>query len=353
MVEFTITSYTRLGGNINLTAKKEFPITINLRDNYDKDEATELTNFSIEAEIKIESPTIEEAISKAKYPVENFLDQLSFYTNSASAIRKINKAYDISPGVEPRSFRQYFDEPNLLDLPLNIATDNVHDKLQQTLSSIYEENPRLRRALRWYRKGLLATEDINQFLFYWIGLEALSHLIKPQRKIIEKCKNCGYEEERTPVEKDGIRHLVVDKIGMNEEYFKDLWDYRNYLVHGKKAFIALLEESKQKAKEAEAILSFGLKQYLELSDEDPPLERIFRGTGFSIMVSADIFGFDPEKSSVRPGFALTKFTPESSKKEREEKLRYFTGAHLENHTPYNYQNCILYIRDSSKPIGSL
>jgi hypothetical protein len=114
-----------------------------------------------------------------------------------------------------------------------------------TASAIIAASPAdyVRRALHYYRTGLLVRQSEDQFHQFWLALETIAEGRKTPDKVPIECPKCGgplrcdvcqMEPMRRPMALQAIRDVL--KIIMpqgSEETFQRLNAVRNQLVHGR------------------------------------------------------------------------------------------------------------------------
>ncbi|WP_321421697.1 HEPN domain-containing protein [uncultured Methanobacterium sp.] len=193
-------------------------------------------------EVEITEIDFNNAIAKAGEVLEFLLSMCSLETGLPIQRSKIILIYDISEGIRERFFRQY-----LWDLPLFVKGAEVKfDSFFPNVQKIYEfihssetlkYKHRVYRAVRWFRKGITTSDPLDQFLFFWHGLESLNSPLaeyygkdkKIEKKMNKKCPNCG--EKYTILVDGGIESLYKD-MEIANNYRKEIKDIRNGISHG-------------------------------------------------------------------------------------------------------------------------
>lgn len=190
-------------------------------------------------EVHLDEKNIDKAIKKGFEITEFFLSICCMETGFHIHTSKLILVYDITPNIEKRSFRQYFYNvpSNVLNSKIDYKNLSFHTQAICTYNTKYRS--RVYRAMRWFRKGISSSDTIDQFLFFWHGLESLNSALaetynvkKSLKKTIKReCKLCHktYEDEITV--KGGIEALY-DDMNMHENDRKEINDIRMGISHG-------------------------------------------------------------------------------------------------------------------------
>lgn len=205
-------------------------------------------------EVEITEMDFNKAIIKAGEVLEFLLSMCSLETGLPIHRSRIILIYDISEGIRERFFRQY-----LWDLPLFVKGAEVKfDSFFSNVRKIYEfvhssetlkYKHRVYRAMRWFRKGITTSDPLDQFLFFWHGLESLNSPLaeyygkgkKIEKKMNKKCPNCG---KKYTILVDGGIESLYDDMGIASNYRKEIKDIRNGISHGFEANSSLSERAR-------------------------------------------------------------------------------------------------------------
>jgi len=185
----------------------------------------------LKAIIDINADSMSEATEMARLRIEGFLSILTIITNATVGEAQLQLGYETTKDATSTEYIQIeylysdlFRRQRAFD---NIRFNELGNKL------FLNNNKRIIRAIRWYRKGLIEADPLDRFMSYWIGLENLNNpLMKLLGENIEtrNCISCG-EPYEVPTAK-GIRSLFekYSKNGLND--FKLCRDLRIDLQHG-------------------------------------------------------------------------------------------------------------------------
>lgn len=243
-----------------------------IRDSLDK-VISSLNNGCL-MEVKLSEKDIDSAIEKAFEVSEFFLSIICLDTGLPSHSSKIVLAYEISENVEERIFRQYFP-----DIPFSIKSAEIErDGFFDNVKTIYQyvHGPekikykhRVYRAMRWFRKGLSSHDPLDQFLFFWHGLETINPILAEyfnsknvlKGKTTRKCNICGneYEDEITLL---GGIELLYDNIGLDETYKKEIKKIRNGISHGFEDIYPLSKRAYEMIPLMAQLLFYGLSKVI-------------------------------------------------------------------------------------------
>lgn len=222
-------------------------------------------------EISITAKNIEEAIANAIERSEFFMSSLSFETSHVVHYSNVLLAYDITENIEKRVFKQYF-----YNLPFFAENTQIfpgpfteHTKKIYYLDNTYKD--RVFRAIRWYRKGINANDSIDQFLFFWHGLESLNSPLAEyygNDKSVEKeiGKSCDYCGKGCKIIVPGGIEALFSDLGHNS-LIKEIKDIRNDISHGRKTIAELYESTLDKLPILAEILHQGICYILDIKDE--------------------------------------------------------------------------------------
>lgn len=225
-------------------------------------------------EIELDAKNLDDSIDESIMIAEAFLSLFCFESGFPTDVANVILAYNITEKTEKRVFRQFLDIPhetsgNELDLA------QVKRNAKKILFNSDKSNERINRAIRWFRKGLMVSDPIEQFTSFWQGLETINPLLvdsldtekSAKKEITRKCKNCGedYKEEITTL--GGIEALY-DSMGIDESVRKDINSLRQGIVHGFRSIPELKELSLNLNPLVAKILHMGISSVLNISYEE-------------------------------------------------------------------------------------
>ena len=157
-----------------------YELKIALSDHVKKTDNINLhTGLNITADVKADSE--EEARDISKSHVETLLNLFSFsslaYCDAATLVSIISitdkETHPSSYYVYPFSEQEIIGGLRIIDRPTFGTIFEAYDK------SSYQ--PRTLRALTWLRKGIGEESHVDQFISYWTGLEAIKHVLSPEK----------------------------------------------------------------------------------------------------------------------------------------------------------------------------
>ncbi|KYC44842.1 MAG: hypothetical protein APG12_01542 [Candidatus Methanofastidiosum methylothiophilum] len=224
-------------------------------------------------DIRLNKENIDNAIIKAWEISEFFLNNLCLETGVPVHDSKVLLSYEITENTKKRIFRQYLNiDPKVSGVEIDLRDYSNHG------NKINEYNrKRVFRAIRSFRKGVNASDPLDQFYFFWHGLESLNPILaetyeikddKGKRKttklkeIGRTCEHCGKGCKTTiPA---GIEALY-DDLNIDEKLRKQLADTRTGLVHGIKSIKELTNEALKLLPGISMILHHGISSVLRIS----------------------------------------------------------------------------------------
>jgi hypothetical protein len=251
-------------------------------------------------EVALDSPDIVSSVDKAGGYADAMLSFLVLCTSSYAPVVKFDFAYEITPGVDKHKYMRDFylediqplihrrAKPNIYGEIFRAAADHENRMQGITTKGEWHKYAGLQRAIGWFRKGIGADDIVDEYICYWIALEALDHLLP--RDITElpraKCAKCERQIDICPFCKDdpkvfatisplyGIEQLAQDT-GLSEEEYHTLRSLRNKVFHSiaalrvtrKQEEMPLVESIRNKVPIARNLLIDGLGRTLKLSKD--------------------------------------------------------------------------------------
>lgn len=234
-------------------------------------------------EVKLDAENIDEAIDRALELSEFFLS--AFCLETGTEIYPSNRilAYDITEVVEKRVFRQYFRNLPYSSSPTQVTFSSFNEQAYRIFTLESEYRNRIYRAIRWFRKGILGNDPIDQFIFFWHGLETLNSPLakffgceKSIEKEIEiKCPVCGEKYKNTITTKGGIEALY-DDIGIEVTTRKKINEVRNAISHGFENLSEIYAIALELLPSMAEISHHGIAKVLDMSFDDSLYENLKR-----------------------------------------------------------------------------
>lgn len=187
----------------------------------------------------IAAEDLDSAIEHGTAKLIDFVHHLAFVANMRFRLHRLSKVVDWTPGLSQRDCYLYSPLYGRSELPFMLDSEQFQaiEFLQRA-----DTSPAFRRALRWYGNGLAAEEMEDQFQYFWLSIEVLSTLNKPQDEVPDKCAKCGGNlfcnacqgvttHKRYPGQL--IKALFARYVrGDHELFFKDAQKIRHALAHG-------------------------------------------------------------------------------------------------------------------------
>ncbi len=240
-------------------------------------------NYGWMIEVKLNEENIDNAITRASEMSEFFLSAFCFETGCEIYRSNIILAYEITEAVEKRVFRQYFRNLSFPFSPTQVTFTSFSEHSERIWSLKMEHKDRIYRAIRWFRKGIIGDDPLDQFLFFWHGLEALNSPLaehfgckKSIKKEIERqCKVCGQKYIDTIMVKGGIEALL-DDIGIDAAIRSKINEMRNGISHGFANLAELYGIAIELLPTMAKILHTGIAKILDVSFEKSLYENLER-----------------------------------------------------------------------------
>ena len=91
---------------------------------------------------------------------------------------------------------------------------------------------RIKAALRWFRKATLSENLEDSFLAFYIVLELLSPVIKPEKASTHVCRECGKSTGIAKSAREGILFVVTDILNKDAKVLDGVAKTRAKIVHG-------------------------------------------------------------------------------------------------------------------------
>lgn len=176
--------------------------------------------------VEIEAETIDEAADAAKSWAETQAFMLASTRRAPIGPVWLELAYEITPGLEERRFRQWWWDP---PIPIGkpVANAATFGELRDRLDELGNESPpskllwRVVLSMSWFRQALDDTDPMFRFLKLWIAAEALNPLLDEHYNIPS--------DERSGFQ--GLRRLA-DELGPGSELVTEVLGIRRALFHG-------------------------------------------------------------------------------------------------------------------------
>ncbi len=220
-----------------LTHRYEFTdgLVIHLRNLIDK--ATNTTLCQLVADAECFADSAPEALEKTRYVVEGMVAIVSLATSAMTGIPQPQRVLDITPDVASRTLLQYLPWPGKARPMRKLDTDSFTLVWNRLMRKHPRELEKVARAMRWLRKSLLESDNLDRFSALWTGLESLNaqaivlHDLKSDRTRLLKCPECGHSFADMPPA-TGMQYLVESTPGIPNDTWSRAKKLRNSLLHG-------------------------------------------------------------------------------------------------------------------------
>lgn len=303
---------------LNITPKKKFSIefndnvTINFRQFSDqRDETLSNVNMGWLIEVELFGENIDETIAKAIEISNFFLYIISLETGHPINDAKPILIYDINEEVEKRAFRQYFYDTSIpvigADLNYETLFDSTKKLYQYAQNNIdIKGNHRISRAMKWFKKGLTSVDVLDQFIFFWHGLESLNPVLANyygvnnsiKKEIDKKCPHCG---KKIIISVDGGIESLYEDLEIDEQQRKEIKDIRNGISHGFEDLYSLTSKAQQVIPLLAQILYQGIYKILNLPCNIRTIEMLKKVDPIKINDFMYIEGYIMEKNLSKIG----------------------------------------------------
>jgi hypothetical protein len=131
------------------------------------------------ARIDVFGDDIDAAEKLASEVLSGVLCMAALQTNAAAGEPILRLGWEITPEAQSVDFLQIDYEPGDLFIRKRAFSDQrLQEVIRAALASDPEHQSRLNRALHWYSKGLAEDDALDQFMCFWVGLEALNPLLE-------------------------------------------------------------------------------------------------------------------------------------------------------------------------------
>jgi hypothetical protein len=188
----------------------------------------------VEFETIVEAADGRRAHNLARGAAERFLDWLSFLLLEPVVMLEYHDVSGKDGGGATIGFRPSFEERSGERGLVTFSAYRPPRTLDIRRVASSTLPPLLPWALKWYRKGLIATEPEEAFSFTWSGLETLSEALASQAPKTVTCGNCGAEVQLAAVAKTGLLDHMRHNLGLTRKVFDRFFDVRSDIVHGKR-----------------------------------------------------------------------------------------------------------------------
>jgi hypothetical protein len=183
-------------------------------------------HLGFEYSVELEAPGVDQAAAAGKRWAETVAFMLSSATRAPVGRLHLQLAYEITPGIRERDFRQWFwDPPIPVSKPSvnRVAFGELRERIDQLAGDEANEKLVWRTVLSmsWFRQGLDETDPIFRFHKLMVAVEALNPLLDEYYEIAEGDRR-GFQ---------GLRRLA-DEAGLGAAWLSTALNVRRKLFHG-------------------------------------------------------------------------------------------------------------------------
>jgi hypothetical protein len=96
-----------------------------------------------------------------------------------------------------------------------------------------ELDPKVRRAIRWWARGMAARDPVDGLLALNNALDLLAGMYEQAPGRMRRCPNCGREEQMGPGLRERVVSFLTDRLGYQQEKATAVYESRLDLVHAR------------------------------------------------------------------------------------------------------------------------
>lgn len=269
--------------------------------------------------VETDAETMEAAITNAENHAEITIQFLIISTSASTDHCRFDRAIDYDSGIKDRLFLQEYSVPFLNPSTRELSPEKL-TKFIEAISNqenilLYENIECINRSMRWYRKGLLEDDLLDQHQYYWIALEILEPLLNqkynvPKKKIEYKCNGCKLTTSKLVPSHDGIKNLVIE-LGYDELKADEIRQLRNKIVHGSKSLDGLALKAEVLLPILERTVLLGLLKILNFSEENEQdfLREPYLAPRYPMLTIETIFADMPKSLLSQDSIPIYSYTP--------------------------------------------
>lgn len=266
----------------------------------ERDEAGTDIPIGLLFRVKQYAESLDDAVKEAASLADGVVSFMTLATGVGIPVVREGLAYDITPNIEDREFIQFFHDlplksPSRRELPPKFFLELMNKIIKNPDQKTVE---RMRRAVRWYRMGVLATDVFDKFNCFWIGLECLNPLLQRSFKVSDDpihCPNCGHEWVATPTT-SGIRKFILTAFSAEKRLYRRMKDLRISVMHGREELIKFISEARELSPLTELALVKAILYLLEIDfPKDLEKNTISNVVPFKAAIEGTLHGSDIDK----------------------------------------------------------
>jgi hypothetical protein len=233
-VRFHLTGLVDLGDQIY---RYELPndVVIHFRNQRDPKSNTALPLLIADAECTANSAA--EAVDMTRDIVEGMAGIVSVATSAMTGMMQPDRAVEVTADVKSRTLLQYMPWPGKARPMRKLDSSGFAVVWEHLMQKPVRDWDAVARAMRWLRKSLLESDNLDRFTALWTGLEALNalavakHNLKANPTRLLQCPKCGHSFADAPP-LAGVQHIVESTPGIPGDTWTKAKKHRNALLHG-------------------------------------------------------------------------------------------------------------------------
>lgn len=139
------------------------------------------------------------------------------------------------------------------------------------------ETEAVEASMRWFLKGMSASNPLDAFAGYWLALEALSEPALQQPLTmrccdlrVERCPGCGQSTYGATGMRARMQQLFTHNLGKDRSYFDEVWMLRNAIFHGGRRGLEDGLRLTRRALELKASAAKLIKRALDIPEAELP-----------------------------------------------------------------------------------
>jgi hypothetical protein len=213
------------------------------------DELTQIANgqavpVGLVFDMKVSADSLDHAITKANSMADGIASFVTLVTGVGIPLVKPVQCIETTGGKTERDHIQFFDDIPVAEPSRHILDPNALIHIMDRYSKLSDKNvaDRVARAGRWYRQGTIKIDLYDRFSSYWIGLEAVNHVLQDALGIVEnseRCTTCGYKPMPTM---SGVKEFVKRNFDATGELYKSLRRQRVKIMHSTTALGSISDQ---------------------------------------------------------------------------------------------------------------
>lgn len=187
------------------------------------------TSNGLRIHIHLDADDLDDAVRMARDIAEVLLSTLSFASLSECPSAAWRRAYEITPGLAIRRYRQFFSYR--VPGTMQRVESRIYSEIFRTIDPLPDE--RIFRAMTWFRKALSQDNPYDELIHYWSTLENLDGLLEaalPGLPVGFTNTNRGRFKE--PTSGKGMIRFFVRTLHYKPDQYWKLKHTRNDIVHG-------------------------------------------------------------------------------------------------------------------------